>query len=30
MWWEMKVTRPAGALALVTGAGLFVLFILVI
>ena len=30
MWWEMKVTRAAGALALVTGAGLFVLFILVI
>ena len=30
MWWEMKVTRAFGALALVTGAGLFVLFILVI
>ena len=30
MWWEMKVTRAVGALALVTGAGLFVLFILVI
>ena len=30
MWWEMKVTRTAGALALATGAGLFLLFILVI
>jgi len=30
MWWEMKVTRTAGALALATGAGLFVLFILII
>ena len=30
MWWEMKVTRAAGALALVTGAGLFALFILII
>ena len=30
MWWEMKVTRATGALALVTGAGLFVLFILTI
>jgi hypothetical protein len=30
MWWEMKVTRAAGALALVTGAGVFVLFILII
>lgn len=30
MWWEMKVTRAAGALGLVTGAGLFLLFILTI
>jgi hypothetical protein len=30
MWWEMKVTRTTGALALATGAGLFLLFILVI
>ncbi len=30
MWWEMKVTRKTGALALATGAGLFLLFILVI
>jgi len=30
MWWEMKMTRATGALALVTGAGLFVLFILII
>jgi len=30
MWWEMKVTRGFGALALLTGAGLFVLFILLI
>jgi hypothetical protein len=30
MWWEMKVTRGPGALALLTGAGLFVLFILLI
>jgi hypothetical protein len=30
MWWEMKVTRAAGGLALATGAGLFVLFILII
>ena len=30
MWWEMKVTRATGALALVSGAGLFVLFILTI
>ena len=27
MWWEMKVTRPLGALAFVGGAGLFVLFL---
>ena len=30
MWWEMKATRKLGALALATGAGLFLLFILVI
>jgi hypothetical protein len=30
MWWEMKVTRGYGALALASGAGLFVLFILLI
>ena len=30
MWWEMKVTRQRGALALATGAGLFLLFILII
>lgn len=27
MWWEMKVTRPLGALAFVAGAGLFALFV---
>jgi hypothetical protein len=27
MWWEMKVTRPLGALALAGGAGLFALFL---
>src|SRR5262245_19017515 len=27
MWWEMKVTRPLGALAVLGGAGLFVLFL---
>ena len=27
MWWEMKVTRPLGVLALATGAGLFALFL---
>ena len=27
MWWEMKVTRRLGALAVVGGAGLFVLFL---
>jgi hypothetical protein len=27
MWWEMKVTRPLGALAFAGGAGLFVLFL---
>ena len=27
MWWEMKVTRPLGALAFVGGAGLFALFL---
>jgi hypothetical protein len=27
MWWEMKITRPLGALAFVGGAGLFVLFV---
>jgi hypothetical protein len=27
MWWEMKVTRAAGALALASGAGLFALFL---
>jgi len=30
MWWEMKVTRRAGALALAGGAGLFALFLLTI
>ena len=30
MWWEMKVTRPFGALALAGGAGLFALFLLTI
>ena len=30
MWWEMKVTRPLGALALAGGAGLFMLFLLTI
>ena len=30
MWWEMKVTRPLGALAVAAGAGLFALFILTI
>jgi hypothetical protein len=30
MWWEMKVTRKLGALALITGAGLFLLFVLII
>jgi hypothetical protein len=30
MWWEMKVTRKTGALALATGAGLFGVFILII
>jgi hypothetical protein len=27
MWWEMKVTRPLGALAFAGGVGLFALFI---
>ena len=27
MWWEMKVTRPLGALAFAGGAGLFALFL---
>jgi hypothetical protein len=27
MWWEMKVTRPLGALAFLGGAGLFALFV---
>lgn len=27
MWWEMKVTRPLGALAFAAGVGLFALFI---
>jgi hypothetical protein len=27
MWWEMKVTRLLGALALAGGAGLFALFL---
>jgi hypothetical protein len=30
MWWEMKMTRKLGALALATGAGLFLLFVLII
>lgn len=30
MWWEMKVTRPYGALAIAAGAVLFVLFIVTI
>ena len=30
MWWEMKVTRPLGALALFSGAGLFLVYILAI
>ena len=30
MWWEMKMTRRLGALALATGAGLFLLFVLII
>jgi hypothetical protein len=30
MWWEMKVTRRAGALALLGGAGLFALFLLML
>jgi hypothetical protein len=30
MWWEMKVTRTLGALALTGGAALFALFILAI
>jgi hypothetical protein len=28
MWWEMKLTRPLGALALVTGVGLFAFYLL--
>jgi hypothetical protein len=27
MWWEMKVTRPLGALAFAGGVGLFAIFI---
>ena len=27
MWWEMRVTRPVGALALASGVGLFALFV---
>jgi len=27
MWWEMKVTRPLGALAIASGVGLFALFL---
>jgi hypothetical protein len=27
MWWEMKLTRPLGAMALAGGAGLFALFL---
>ena len=30
MWWEMKVTRPWGALAMASGAALFVMYILTI
>jgi len=30
MWWEMKVTRGLGAAALLAGAGLFALFLLMI
>jgi hypothetical protein len=30
MWWEMKVTRPYGALAIAAGAALFVMFALTI
>jgi hypothetical protein len=30
LWWEMKVTRKAGALALAAGGGLFLLFVLLI
>jgi hypothetical protein len=30
MWWDMKVTRPLGAVALAGGAGLFMLFLLTI
>lgn len=28
MWWEMKLTRPIGALALATGVGLFAFYLL--